>query len=161
MESNLYQWVRPCANIAWLSWFTPVTAVTKSVIQTTRLLSFNKLFAEVLWLQKLSRNGGCTCCSGTVTAQIVQVLWLCKLFMYYDSLTSCSTSKNRDCACKLFRYCDCLVNCPGIVTAVVRFSDIVTALVTSGRQADFVFFSCWPAGGNLIAPWPIPASVGK
>ena len=31
----------------------------------------------------------------------------------------------------------------------------------AGRLADFVFFSCWPAGCNLIAPWPIPASVGK
>ena len=29
------------------------------------------------------------------------------------------------------------------------------------RLADFALFSCWPAGANLIAPWPIPASAGN
>ena len=29
------------------------------------------------------------------------------------------------------------------------------------RQTDFLLFSCWPAGRNLIAPCSGPASVGK
>ena len=40
---------------------TSYCRVTISVIQTTRLLWFHKLFAEALWLHKLFRNGDCKC----------------------------------------------------------------------------------------------------